>query len=299
MNIDTKFLEVECQLLKQEILDERIYNHLCKSKTAHAFFFHERLLNRNINKDNLKCILDKWYLQRNNAKEDFYGIRNIHENIDRITEIIYYLKKEAEQLNKKITERLAKYTDSKVHKNITVHLYGLGYDGGFALVGNNIYINMALLIKFDNELEDIIAHEIYHIRKKRYKGLLRRYFFNIQSYNKNNYKEKMYYEIAEEGIATLIEFNELKESSHMLSSEKIENAEKYLSEFEELIKSIHNEKVSLKELIVFYQNNNLSYVIGYHVAKKIFNVYGKNGLDVWSIHNNLEDYLNLYKSTCS
>lgn len=268
MKIDVSFLKMEMDTLEagEENLEELVSHSVVK-----AFLRHEKVLGRNhdkkVIKESLCMFLEPQY-------EDIYGLRRLILRKDKLRDLVSEVEKNEASILSAVEERINRYMTAKWSKKFTIYLYGLGNDGGFSLNNRVAYIN--ILECMDN-LEDILAHEVFHSRKgSGFRGI-KRLLLNLLPINSKTYRLKILQYIKEEGSATLIEHN----------GKAPEDVEEIRHEYDELNKLIYRCKkreVSYKEVMKYFVEHNLQYRVGWLKAYEIFQKEGKKGLDSWLLN---------------
>ena len=126
-------------------------------------------------------------------------------------------------------------------------------------------------------MEDLLAHEFYHARINFTNEMHEK--INIMAMTNENCLEVITSYILEEGIATLLQ-KEDRESASFVTKQDFENVNKYFAELDKIIKNIIFNDKPTKELFSFI--GPPIYVVGYYVAKTLYDHGGKETLNLWT-----------------
>jgi len=270
MQIDVTFLSNIIKAVTLQNSDS--LKHALTTVSGCAYMLHEHVLNR---KTTVKKIVDS-FEQGNHG----YNFQDIKKNIGKIEAIEKYICDNQLEIADALVKQIRKYSGAKINSSAVICLYALGYDGGFFLYGNKIFINVSQCL--DNWFA-IITHEMYHARKMKFRIKIDRFFCNTTVLSNALITHKMGVLFAEEGIATLIEHG----------GEKPENdaeiRDKYSCLKKKIILADHNE-IEKKQVWEYVNDFNLRYQVGWLIAYEIYEEFGVEGLDSWSIDGDINRY---------
>ena len=256
MKINVTFLE---ELVKAFLQDESTFiKNALKSKAGRAFLIHEQMLNR---KTTVKKVV-KSFEQGDNQ----YNFQFIKKNLDQIESIKKYICENQIEISETLLNQVSKYTKTKVNSDIEICFYALGYDGGFFLFGNTLFVNLAQCME---RWFSIVAHELYHSRKIKLNLKIKRAFCNMGVFSNLFIKFKMGVLCWEEGNATLVEHD----------GEKPDDYDEIMNQYKELKQMLSSNKIKKKEIWSFFNSQNLRYKIGWLIAYDHYKQYGASGLD--------------------
>ena len=124
---------------------------------------------------------------------------------------------------------------------------------------------------------------MYHARKMKFWIKIDRVFCNMTLLSNASIIHKMSVLFAEEGIATLIENDGKKPENDA------EIRDKYSCLKKMIILADHNE-IEKKQVWEYVNDFNLRYQVGWLIAYEIYEEFGVEGLDSWSIDGDINRY---------
>lgn len=276
MQIDVTFLNHIVKAVTMQ--DSKLLKGALKTASGRAYMMHERVLNR---KTTVKKIIDS-FEQGNNC----YNFQGIEENICKIKDIEKYICDNQLEIMDALIKQVKKYTNAKINSNTRICLYALGYDGGFFLHGNKIFINISQCLE---NWFSIITHELYHSRKMKFKTKIDRAFCNMTELSNRSIIHKICVLFAEEGIATLIEHDGKKPVEAAEIRDKYNNLKK-------IINLTNQNKIKDRQVWVYFNKHNLRYQLGWLIAYGIYEEFGILGLDCWSVEGDIRSYSKMEES---
>ncbi|PHS32061.1 MAG: hypothetical protein COA82_09625 [Alkaliphilus sp.] len=275
-------------------------NKYLRNFAVKGIFFHDRMLNRKSNSKIFKKELNK-VLQDKDYKGS-YRLSEIKENNDDIEELITYFKTNRDSINEKIMTTVSRYIDSENFDKINVILYAGGSDYGFCLLPKNLYINVGMFIKNTEAMIATLSHEMYHARKIKYFSYIKLYCSKV--FTKEKHFNIIFSEIIEEGIAALIEYGTEHQyyDNSIVSLEELENAREYFGILNDVVLRI-SEMTSAGQVKLEMKNyrrkrGNLCYVVGYILAKRVYDEVGTKGLNIWSKNYLCKEFMKKYLLSC-
>lgn len=281
-------LELLLKIMDGDSFNEKIFQDFINCEHFKDFIEHEKILNRKTSeesiKENIKMALD------GKSDNESYGFNYILKYKAHIRDKIELFKNSSKEIEQAICERVGKYAPLDLYENkCTMHIYGGGYDYGFSEKDGECYINLALLADEIEYLEDIMAHEYYHTRRRD---------FETQPYDfsKENYLKTLMYHIMEEGIATLVEFEYEKkyDGFAFVSKDRFDKKSEYFENLDNCIRECNlNNNYSEEIVLAYFQDSIPNYIIGYWIGQVLFKEEGKSGLELW---NRNCDYIGSFKS---
>lgn len=281
-------LELLIEILDGGSFNEKLFRDFINCEHFKVFMEHEKELRRETSeesiKENIKLALE------GKGDSESYGFNYILKYISQIRDKINELKNSSKEIEQVIRERVSRYAPLDIYDdNFTMHIYGGGCDYGFSVRDGECYINLALLADKIEYLEDIMAHEYYHTRRR---GT------GIQPYDfsKENYLKTFMYHIIEEGIATLVQFEYEKkyDGFAFISKERFDKRLEYFKNLDNCIRECNiNNEYSTKVVSEYFQDSIPNYIVGYWIGQVLFKEEGKNGLELW---NRNCDYIGSFKS---
>jgi hypothetical protein len=292
MIFESRGTEFLISLYKNNYFDEKKYKEWINTHEMKEFLRHERALNRNTSKSILKREILK--VLKDSSYEDMYGYFRIKRNIEQIEKDYNYINDNWEIIVNNALKRLYSIIPEWVEINPQIFLLAGGVDGGFCIFGKRIYINLIKYIGKIEEFEKVISHEMYHIRKnpfRRKKSWIKNMYF---------YPEKYLYElfgrILEEGIACLIQHEAnfiADDPAGTLTKENMNFAEE---EFKKLNEMLIFVKKGKPQYFSFQRLN--AYVIGYKIAKFLYEKDGLFILNKWTLDYNYKEPIKKYIEVC-
>lgn len=280
MIINTDLLELQCRLLQNDSLEDEVFQHMMAHPAMEAFLEHEEMLSRKTTKDSIRKAFaeviagekDTSSLMLDKAKASAEKLRNAAKEIQRDQQCY---------VNSAV-ERIHRFTDSRIGGNTAVYLYALGKDGGFSPCEGELYIN--LLTNQDGWM-NILCHEMYHARELNAACEERRIGYLNLTEESDFRGDMLLSELAEEGIATLIQYD-----GHV----KVER--------QSVITDIRQlqgwEKLEIKERKQLYCNlsaGSQRYAVAGYLANKVLLKYGFQGLEQWSSCGRLDLFYEILK----
>lgn len=289
MKINYGALKLLLRLFSLESFDEILYGEFINTNEFKGFIEHENILGRKTTTESVKENLIKT-MEGNIEAKDVYGFSYILKYKDEINKKINELENNSEEFQKAILNRMSRYVDLDLFNDtFSINLYGGGFDYGFSEREDECYINLALLADKIDFLEDVVAHEYYHSRKRSLPVV-------DYDFSKENYLKTLLYHILEEGIATLVQFEYEKkyDGFAFINKDRFSKIEVYFKKLDECIKGCELNNNYSKELVLeYFQDSIPNYIVGYKIGQVIFRFKGKDGLKIW---NRECDYLNTIKS---
>lgn len=266
------------KLLEEIIAEDRLnYDKLVdftKTKAMKAFMEHEESFHRQINKSILieeliKSIKDEYYM-------DKYGFYILKENRDVFRKSLKDIEKNQTMILERALSNVYKFVPNTMKIRPNIYIYAGGIDGGFTIYRKNIFINY---IKYFNSLEDfieVISHELFHCRDISLGNKFKNLYID-STYDKNIYK--VLGKVLEEGIACLIQHgNILKKDDPVgtLTKEKMDGIYERFQDLNNILLDIKENSLSSLRI-----NTLDTYPIGYHIAKTLYDLLGKEALLPW------------------
>ena len=268
MQIDVTFLD---EIVKAILLQKKDYlANALKTEAGRAFLMHEHILNRKTTQ--------KKIMQSFEQGDNHYNLQWIKQNINQIENVKKHICENQLEIVGALESRIEKYTNAKINPETKICFYAVGFDGGFYLTGNKLFINLSQCI---DEWFSIVVHELYHSRKISTITKLRRIFCNLDFFSNIAISYKMRILCAEEGIATLIE-NDGKRPSHY---------DTFSNQYADLKRMIMTKELEADEIWTFFNKHNLRYKIGWLIAYDTYEKGGSDGLDCWSVEGDIHRYI--------
>jgi len=272
-------INIEGIKLLEEILEDNCidYNKLIlftKSNGTKGFIEHERSFNRYINKSMIIEELIK--LKRDNKYRDKYDFYILKENISMLKKEILYLEENEDKIIKESLDKVYKFIPKHIKLQPNIYIYAGGTDGGFTVYRKNIFINYIKYLNKPQEFIKIMSHELFHCRTipliNKFKSLF------IDSFN-NRHIYEVLGKIFEEGIACLIQHDNILEEDDpvgTLTKEKIEKIDKKFRDLNCFLLGIKQGNIndSRVEILDIYS-------IGYYIASSLYDFYGNGVLLPW------------------
>lgn len=266
MVIDASLLKAQCDVLQHNAFSEETFENMMRHPAMTAFLVHEKMLNR-LTDENM--IRNAMLTAGEQAGEGLLpkNIREILPGFITVAEAVCHNREKSETL---VLERIARFSDCKIGQDNTVYLYALGKDGGFSPEEGVLYIN--LLYSEDNWM-NILSHEMYHARELSETCVEKRISYLQLTEETDDIGDMLLSELAEEGIATLIQ----REGSGIPEKKDV-------SLFLERLKNWRTMRFS--ERADLYRSLSLGpqrYAVAAYLANKVLTTYGRQGLESWSI----------------
>lgn len=266
MMIDASLLEAECTVLLQNDFSEEKFRNMMKVPAMTAFLEHEKMLNRTTD---ASMIHNAFFHAGEQGGEGLFpkNIRGILHELCSVVELVFREQKKIEAL---ILKRISKFSDCKIAEGNTVYFYALGKDGGFSPNEGTLYIN--LLYGEDNWM-NVLSHEMYHARELSEDCEKKRIGYLQLTEETDEAGDMLLSELAEEGIATLIQ----QEGGGIPEKRDV-------SPFLEQLK--HWKTMQISERADLYRRLSLGperYAVAAYLANKVLMAYGREGLESWSI----------------
>lgn len=289
MNFRFEGLQILIQILDGESFNEKLFQRFISCEYFKAFMEHEKELGRKTSEESIKENI-KLALNGVNGINESYGFDYILKYKAEIKSKINEMENRSKELEELIRKRVGKYAPLDIYEdNFTINIYGGGVDYGFSQNDVECYINLALLADKIEYLEDTMAHEYYHSRRR--KAEIQPYDFS-----KENYLKTLMYHIMEEGIATLVQFEYEKkyDGFAFVSKERFDKKLEYFNNLDNCIRECEiNNNYSTQAISQYFQDSIPNYVIGYSIGQTLFKEGGKQGLELW---NRNCDYIGSFKN---
>ncbi len=289
MNLRFEGLETLIQIFEEDSFNEELFVEFINCEQFKGFIEHEKNLHRQTSEESIKSCL-KLTLAGSGAKET-YGFNYIAKYKSQIKDKISELRNNSKEIQQVLRERISRYAPLDIYEdNFTIHIYGGGWDYGFSEKDGECYINLALLADDIEFLEDIMAHEYYHSRRRE---------AEIQPYDftKENYLKTFMYHIMEEGVATLVQFEYEKkyDGFAFISKERFDKRLEYFQNLDNCIRECEiKNNFSNEAVFGYFQDSIPNYIVGYYIAQVLFQEEGKGGLELWNRNCNYVDSFKKY-----
>lgn len=278
LEINQKYISLLMQTVEDKDKIEFYIRKLWNNRVTRAVRFHDIQLGRKYGYREYKNDI----LQAD-CDGEYFGA-----SIQDIERMRVELSGKDNELEDVLYKRLESYMDIDLIKNVKIYFYVWKFDAGFSLTMKTAFVNLGSIIKGKKNVENIIAHELYHARNRsinvRLKSLL-------QENNSNNQLRIIYSTLFEEGIATLIEKGPIEKD---VLDEKTANIINNV-----ISRVLHEKNLLLRKKIVdkFLQDElKAIYSWGHYAASQVYLTYGKEGLDIWTKHRNWKGFLKLLSS---
>lgn len=281
-------LEILLRIFDEGSFNEKLYKDFVNCEHFTSFIEHEKILTRKTSEESIRENL-KYALEGKDGIEA-YGFNYILKYKSQIKDKINELKNNGKKIEQKIRKRVGRYAPLDLYDDdFTIHIYGGSIDYGFSERERESYINLALLADKIEFLEDIMAHEYYHSRRR--EGEIQPYDFS-----EGNYLKTLMYHIMEEGIAALVQFEYEKkyDGFAFISKERFDKRQEYFKNLDNCILQCSiNNNYSKKFISEYFQDSIPNYIVGYWIGQTLFREAGKDALEAWNRHC---DYIGSFKS---
>lgn len=273
MNINMEFLTMEANSAQTGVLPPDFCNH----PTFQALNEHELDLAR-------PALTASSFLNPDGS----WSLKRLADRLEQISNMIHWLEQERPRIEQALQTRLNRYTTAPIPADLQYVLYAGGTDGGFAPDSNALYLNMTLYSRHDTFM-DTLAHECYHAREKGRSALKRR-----EEFSTRGPLQRILMAAAEEGIATLVQFDGLLENDH--AAKRYRPAPEGAAQLCSLLTQYSAGRLTGVELESAFFNSDCCYSAGLYIAHGIWSRFGREGLDLWSRDSNLDSYLHRFAS---
>lgn len=264
MKIDASFLETEYAVLCQHVFSEKKFAEMWNHPFMTEYMEHEKLLGRTATEGTVRAAFE--------AAITGGGESSLFP--ERIKEMLPQLQATAEKIQSgdlaaEALERIHRFTDCEIGENTTVSLYALGKDGGFSLREEKLAIN---LLWGQEPWFDVLCHELYHARSLNAACVEKRIAYIQLTGETDDTGEMILSELAEEGIATLIQ----RGGKGVPSKEEVSQILRRLQGWKAM------ELQERKDFYRFLSAGPQRYLAASYLADRVLRVCGKEGLEQWS-----------------
>lgn len=268
MDINTDFLEMQCELLNSNELNIDLFDKFISHTAFKTFMLHEGMLKRNTTIESIKSEFKSLIEKESNEfslKLDKY--KKVQKDLmDISNEII----NDKDAYISKIIERISKYTKCTIPDETTIYLYALGNDGGFCLQGGELFIN---LLRSKDDLINILSHELYHGREIETEEEFKlRVKYNSLNVENDENGELLLSQFAEEGIATLIQYD----GNYDVSLGEVKVSLEEINSWNSL--TLDERKTLLNK----YISGEMRYKVAYSLANEVYKKGGLQAIESWS-----------------
>ncbi len=268
MNIDIEFLTMETKAARSGIIPPELYSH----PTFQALNEHELGLGR-------PALTATVFLN----KAGNWSLTKLSHQLDKIDSMLCWLEEENTHIEQSLSNRLERYTAASIPAELRYILYAGGTDGGFAPDSKAIYLNVTLYNRHDTFV-DTLAHECYHAREKECLALDKRETFSMRGP-----LQRVLAATAEEGIATLVQFDGMLENDH--AAKQYQPAPEGAAQLNRLLTQYAAGELTAGELENTFFNSDCCYSAGLYIAHAIWNQFSREGLELWSQDGCLDSYM--------
>lgn len=292
MKFEFEGLSILMKIFDEGTIDDDLFTKFVSCNDFKEFIYHEKVLGRKTSENSIKENIISTLKGAKDIREA-YDFNFVLEYKNEIKFKIKEIKNNSIELENLIRKRVSRYAPLDIYgDDFTIKLYAGGPDYGFSEREGECYINLALLADKIEFLEDIMAHEYYHSRKRKEE---------IQPYDfsKEKYLKTLMYHIMEEGIATLVQFEYEKkhEGFAFISKERFDEKMNYMDKLDKCIRECElNNNYSQEVVMEYFQDSIPNYIVGYWIGQILFKEYGKAGLELW---NRNCDYISSFKNFIS
>lgn len=273
MNINIEFLVMEASAAQTGVVPPNFCNH----PTFQALNEHELDLAR-------PALTASSFLDPDGS----WSLRRLVDRLEQIGDMIHWLEQEGPRIEPALQTRLERYTGAPIPAGLQYVLYAGGTDGGFAPDSNALYLNITLYSRHDTFL-DTLAHECYHAREKGRSALEKR-----EEFSARGPLQRILMAAAEEGIATLVEFDGLLENDH--AAKRRRPAPEGAAQLCSLLTRYIADRRTGPELENAFFNSDCCYSAGLYIAHAIWSRFGREGLELWSRDGDLDRYMQKFAS---
>lgn len=273
MNINIEFLTMEANAAQAGIVPP----DFCHHPTFQALHRHELELDR-------PALTTSSFLDPDGS----WSLRRLADQLEQISDMIHWLEQESPRIEQALQTRLERYTEAPIPAGLQYVLYAGGTDGGFAPDSNALYLNMTLYSRHDTSL-DTLAHECYHAREKGPSALEKR-----EEFSAREPLQRILMAAAEEGIATLVQFDGLLENGH--AAKRYRPAPEGAAQLCSLLTRYIAGGLTGAELESAFFNSDCCYSAGLYIAHGVWDRFGREGLELWSRDGSLDSYMQKFAS---
>lgn len=273
MNINIEFLVMEASAAETGIVPP----DFCHHQTFQALHRHELELDR-----------PALTVSSFQAPDGSWSLKRIADRLEQISDMIHWLEQESPRIERALQARLERYTAAPIPAGLQYVLYAGGTDGGFAPDSNALYLNMTLYSRRDTFM-DTLAHECYHAREKGLSTLEKR-----AALFERGSLQRILMAAAEEGIATLVQFDGLLENDH--AAKRYRPAPEGAAQLCSLLTQYIAGGLTGAELENAFFNSDCCYSAGLYIAHGIWDRFGREGLEFWSRDGSLDSYMQKFAS---
>lgn len=268
MNIDVEFLNMEAKAAHTGVVPPE----LCSHATFLALNEHDLALGR-------PALTAEAFLDGTGS----WSLARLKNQLEQIDSMLLWLEQERESIEQALHTRQARYTAAPIPAQLRYVLYAGGADGGFAPDSEAVYLNMTLYTRRDTFM-DTLSHECYHAREKEQYALDRRGAFADRGP-----LQRILAAAAEEGIATLVQFDGMLENDH--AAKRYRSASEGAAQLSQLLAQYASGELVGTELEHAFFSSDCCYSAGLYVACGIWNRFGIEGLELWSRDGSLDEYM--------
>jgi len=289
--LETESLKQLLDLLEEKNIDRNTLDRYTNHKDVRRVL---KLYKTFFGVGNKKHFIAEYFkVLKNGNYEDQYYLYETKRKIKELRELVTYIDNNMITLKKEMMSRIGKYADVRLFKRIRVILYSGNTEKGTSPYPGIIYINVRHYINNKESLLNVFVHELYHSRSRDYSKFIKYYVGRSIAIKRHYYNT--FGAIFEEGIASLVELQETyqTEDNQVITPETLDHIE---SHFKSL--TLHLETLKQNNPESSHLSYNLNYILGYYMARQIYLVYGKEGLDTWTRDYDYKRYLKLYISAC-
>jgi len=298
IKINTNYVRKILSIIRNEDTNRRNINKIIWCSESFNIYLHDKTLGRKSTPKVFKYELLN--LHKENQQEGIYCLNDIKDKLNDIENCILEIENKEDFLLNVIPKKIEKYVALDNFSRIRAVLYPVGFDGGFSLMPRVIFMNVRKYSKDFESFTSIFAHEVYHARKRKFS------FFTKFTYNQYFCKDRHYHKtlgwIVEEGIASLIELGTEMDYTSLSSvtPKELDKIEGYFKILNTILINDVSKNQRIEEIVKEYHVNKyiLNYVVGYWIAKSVFEYSGIGGLNWWTINHDYKNVLKLYILSC-
>lgn len=266
MIIDASLLEMQCAILQQDLFPEEKFESMMKHPAMAAFLEHEKMLSRATDVESIR----RTFISAGEKDPDGLLPENFRELSGQLSAAAEMISQNREKYADLVQNRIRRFSDCKIGESNTVYLYALGKDGGFSPTEGELYIN---LLYSKDDWMNVLCHEMYHARVLNEECEKKRMDYFQLTEESDEVGDMILSELAEEGIATLIQ----NEGSEIPRKEDVSCCLHPLKNWKNMAVS------ERKDLYDFLSSGQQRYRLASYLANEVLMAYGRKGLESWSI----------------
>lgn len=275
MIINVEFLELQCRLLGKAFFSEELFVAMMDHPVMMAFLEHEEMLDRGTTGESIRIACQSTIV--NGAEESTLMLCKARDVAEQLLDTANTIQQNRQQYQQQAMERIRRFTDSELDSNTVVFLYAMGRDGGFSPREGELYIN--LLTNQDDWL-DVLCHELYHARILNTECIEKRLGYLNLTVETDVCGDMLLSELAEEGIATLIQY-------HGNLTTDFAAIQDYLNQLKKWGTLTVEERQRLYHAL---SAGPQRYAFAGYLAEKVLDAYGRSGLEEWSCCGSLRTF---------